>query len=207
MAQLMFWASLDVRYPWTSCEMNEHPIEPKTAASERAIDASDEHPAAVLQRVLLIIYKELLSHLEHELGSRDAALDALQDTAAKLAGRPAIGAVRHPRAYLRRMAVNLGRNGRRGMARLVLVQQGWLEGTIDEAPGPEQIVADGHELAMVVEALADLPDQRRAIFLDRYKDGLSLGEIAQLRSLHGRTVQKELKRAVDFLRDRLGREP
>ncbi|QSR19676.1 RNA polymerase sigma factor [Novosphingobium sp. KA1] len=186
--------------------MKEDPPDPRNSSLARKDDAiSNENAAVRLERILLNISGEMLSLLENELGSRDAAHEALQDTSEKLARRPVLGEVRNPRAYLWRMALNFGRNRRKAAARIVSVRQAWLDEIPDIAPDPERIAAARRELAIIVEALADLTEQRRAIFLDKFRDDLSLDDIARLRGLHRRTVQKELTRVVELLRIRLGR--
>ncbi|WP_324699804.1 sigma-70 family RNA polymerase sigma factor [Novosphingobium sp. RL4] len=186
--------------------MIEDPPDPNNSNAARKHDASpDEEPNEVLERTFLTMYRELLPYLENALGSSDAALDALQDTSEKLARRPAIDTVRDPRSYLRRMALNFGRNRRKAGARFLSVQQAWLEGIVDPAPDPEMREAARQDLAIVLDALAELPGRQRAIFFDKWRDGLALGEIAKLRGLHRRTVEKELKRAIDHLRLRVGR--
>jgi RNA polymerase sigma-70 factor (ECF subfamily) len=191
--------------------MTEDPPDPpnslKATAGSEAEPHSGNDRAAALARVLLTNYKEMQPYLEFELGSRDAAQDALQETWEKLAGGPSVGPVRNPLSYLRRMALNLGRNRLRTRIRFITLDQPLIDELADRSPDPERSAFAADELAKVMDALGELPEQRRAIFLDKFRDGLSLDEIASLRGLHRRTVQKELDRAVRFLRMRLGREP
>lgn len=194
--------------------MTEDPPDPlapsiplNSAAGSEAEPRLREDRAAALARVLLTIYKEMQPYLEFELGSREAAQDALQETWEKLAGRPSVGQVRNPQSYLRRMALNLGRNRIRARTRFTTLDQRLIDELADASPDPERSAFAADELAKVVDALAELPQQRRAIFLDKFRDGLSLDETASLRGLHRRTVQKELDRATRFLRIRIGREP
>ncbi|TCM13977.1 RNA polymerase sigma-70 factor (ECF subfamily) [Novosphingobium sp. PhB165] len=167
----------------------------------------EDTQAEALQRAFVAIYKELLASLEGPLGSRDAALDALQDASLKLASEPEIGPVRNPYAYLRRMALNLGRNRRRAVARFVPVDKTWLDAIADEEPDPERIAAARADLASTVAALDELPERRRLVFLDKWMHGLSLDEIARSRGIHRRTVQKELERTAAFLRARAAQSP
>jgi RNA polymerase sigma-70 factor (ECF subfamily) len=166
-----------------------------------ADDRTDE--AHALQRALIAIYRELAVGLERTWGSRDAALDALQDASAKLAAGARIGAVHNPRAYLRRMAFNLGQNKRRALSRSVPVDRSILDTVADDAPDPERMAASANELARALVFAQHLPEQRRTIFFLRWIDDLSTGEIADRLGLRRRTVQKELARAADFLRRRL----
>jgi RNA polymerase sigma-70 factor (ECF subfamily) len=70
----------------------------------------------------------------------------------------------------------------------------------DEAPGPERTALAKQDVGKLLGALAALPEQRREIFLARWRDDLSHREIAALFGVHKRTVQKELAKAERFLR-------
>ncbi len=159
---------------------------------------------AILERVLLLIYNELVSNLEARLGSREAALDAVQETSLKLATRPQIGPVRNPRAYLGRMALNLACNRHRTAVRYIGRNHTWFELIADEAPDPEQCAIARSDFAAAMAALDELPERRREILLARLRDDLSLDEIAATMGIHRRTVQKELERALKYLRARTG---
>lgn len=179
------------------------PDSPVSGVNPPAVTFPGEDRAAALGRILIAIHEEMQSHIAHRLGSREAAQDALQDAWLRLQGGPAIGPVTNPKAYLIRMVLNLGRNRMRGSSRLVTLDQTLIEELADAAPDPERNAAARRELAAVMELLEELPDRRRMIFLDKFRDSLSLDESARLRGVHRRTVQKELERTVKFLRVKL----
>ena len=69
--------------------------------------------AARLRGHLVEKYETLLTGLSARLGSRDQARDALQDAYVKLSSSGPQDEVRHPTAYLFRMALNIAANARR----------------------------------------------------------------------------------------------
>jgi RNA polymerase sigma-70 factor (ECF subfamily) len=149
-------------------------------------------------------YEKLRSRLAKALRSPDLAADALHDAYLKLRTCPAIGDVQRPTAYLHRMALNLASNRRRHETFFSPGQSDPAD-LVDEAPGPERVVAARHEMTRALAALDQLPPRRKAIFLARWQDDLDQAEIAARFHLHKRTVQKELSRAQLYLRARLAR--
>ncbi|HEX7856167.1 MAG TPA: sigma-70 family RNA polymerase sigma factor [Sphingobium sp.] len=146
-------------------------------------------------------YEPLLRSLTVRLQSMDAAKEALHDVYVKLSCAGPLGIVQRPSAYLLKMAVNLAKNKE--------IREAWYrqlgeveENSIaDDAPNPEQIVGAHGEIAVALKALDMLTSQRRAIFLARWRDGMPHIQIANEFGLHKRTVQKELSRAEQAIRD------
>ncbi|MDF0545207.1 RNA polymerase sigma factor [Sphingobium sp. H39-3-25] len=171
-----------------------------------------EHDAAVptgaLQRLLDAFeadYGLLHQKLTVYLKSSEAAAEALHDTYIKLRKGPSVGDLQYPRAYLFRMAINLAKNRQRGEGRESSEDDLQLHSFPDSAPDPERAATATDEMQRALEALHRLPDQRREIFLARWRDEKSQAEIALEFGLHKRTVQKELTRAEQHLRVALHR--
>ena len=162
-------------------------------------------PAIDLLQFLTKDYAHLLRRLTRRFGSIDFAADALQDVYVRLRTGPLKGKVSRPRAYLYRMAVNLGLNVARRDERSRPLEASLIENFADTAPNSERIVAGINELDFVLQELHKLPDQRKAIFLARWRDEKELAVIAGEFGLHRRTVQKELARIEKHLRVVLGR--
>jgi RNA polymerase sigma factor (sigma-70 family) len=151
-----------------------------------------------LRRVLLARYDALRAKLTQRLGSADLAGDALQDTWLRLERTGDVGAIRDPFAYLIRIASNLASNRRtveQRRARL-LEDQGEAE-LVDETPDPERIAAARSEWAAIKDALKVLPERRQAIFLAAWVEDMPHEEIAALHGVSVRTVQSEVKRAIE----------
>lgn len=73
----------------------------------------------------------------------------------------------------------------------------------DPAPSPERIAAAREELATVWAAADELAPQQRIIFLLRFAQEMSLGEIAAALELEVGTVKAHLFRAVGTVRAKL----
>jgi RNA polymerase sigma-70 factor, ECF subfamily len=99
--------------------------------------------------------------------------------------------IRNPRAWLARTAINLSINRRRR-----------------HPPPPPKIPAESRleDRALLEEALNDLSEQQRVVFLLRHEQGLPIAEIAEFLSVAPSTVGVHLTRALRALRDRLSKE-
>lgn len=151
-------------------------------------------------------YDLLLSRLTGTLRSPDAASEALHDAYLKLGRGPRIGDIRHPLAYLYRMAINLAKNRRRHEALFTPEDAVAALELADDAPDPERAVSARRTLSRVFDMLEALPAQRRQIFLAAWRDEKTQVQIAAEFGLHKRTVQKELARAERDLRAALCRD-
>jgi RNA polymerase sigma-70 factor, ECF subfamily len=160
----------------------------------------------LLRNTLLVRYDELKKRLTRRLGSEEAAGEALQDTFLRLETMTEAGPVRHPLAYLFRTALNIGINRRVSEARLLTASE--VEAIFeiaDDAPDPARIVEARSELAVVSRALGEMPLRRRQIFLASWVDGVGHRDLAQRFGVSVRTIQTELRAAVDHCAKRLHR--
>lgn len=159
----------------------------------------------VLRNLLTRSYDDLVRRLSVRLGSSELAREALQDTYVRL-DRPLPGPLRNPAAYLYRMALNAGRNRRVAEARYLTA--GEIDAILyipDEAPSPSAIVESRQELALLAAALDELPPRRRGIALAAWERSLSHKDIAAEFGISVRTVQTEIKSAMEHCARRLGR--
>lgn len=183
--------------------------EPSPPARASQIDASfrttSQSAVEELLALIEIEYEPLLTRLSAHLRSAEAAADALHDVYVKLRAGPSIGVLHNPRAYLYRMAVNSAKNRIRSDLRTVNIDDAGLPALSDDAPTPESVALASDEMSRALLALHSLPAQRQAIFLARWRDGKSQGEIAVEFGLHKRSVQKDLARAEYHLRKVLRR--
>nr|WP_087572877.1 sigma-70 family RNA polymerase sigma factor [Sphingomonas sp. CDS-1] len=145
-------------------------------------------------------YAQLLHRLTRKFGSIDFAADALQDLYVRICTGSLSSRIDKPRAYLYRMAVNLGYNLVRREKRNTPLDARMIENLVDTAPGSERVVIGISDLNFVLHELRMLPERRRAIFLARWRDEKELAAIASEFGLHRRTVQKELARTEAYLR-------
>lgn len=159
-----------------------------------------------LRQALLDGYDGFVRKLAQRLRSIDQARDAIQDTFLKLETGPDVGPVAKPAAFIMRVATNLAIDRRRTEdRRLTATEVDALIDLPDASPSPADEVEGRSELAAFTRALADLPERRRAI-LTASLDQQPRKEIARRFGVSERTVDFELKRALDHARSALQRE-
>lgn len=186
-------------------EDSEPPQPAEASELDASIQATSQRPVQQLLGLLETEYESLLIRLSAHLRSPEAAADALHDVYVKLRAEPSISDLHNPRAYLYRMAVNLARNRSRSDRHTIAIDDAGLPEFPDSAPDQESAALATDEMNRVLRALHALPAQRQAIFLAKWRDEKSQGEIAVEFGLHKRSVQKELARAEAHLRKILRR--
>lgn len=174
---------------------------------------SDSRTSArqALREVLVARYDALVRKLAVRLGSPDLADDALHDAWLRLERGPEPSAVKDPFAYVLRVALNLGSDRRRLEQRRsgILAAQGEAEGPdglLDDAPDPERVAAARSEWAAIKRALAALPERRQAIVLAAWVEGVPYDVLAERYGVTVRTIQTEVKRALEHCAAELRRE-
>jgi len=144
--------------------------------------------------------------LTRRLGSAECAGEALQETFLRLEQGGEIGPVGNPAAYLFRMAMNIAANRRVAEnRRLTVSETDKLLEIPDEAPGPFQLAESRSEIEALKRALAELPERRREIFLAAWIEELPHQVIAKRFGVTTRTIQIELRRALEHCASRLDR--
>ncbi len=164
-----------------------------------------EKDRASLLAYLAARYEELARRLSHRLGSAVSAADALQGTYVRIGQAEAIPAVTDHQAYLLRVATNLAADEHRAHQRQRLddIDIRKLLEIADDTPGPAAIVESRLTLAILTEALAELPEQCRAVFVAARLDDTPHLAIAKQYGISVRTVANEIQRALSHCADRL----
>ncbi|QEA12544.1 RNA polymerase sigma factor [Comamonas flocculans] len=151
-------------------------------------------------------YRELLNFIARAVNSRKAAADLTQESyarvlAAQQSGRP----VRNPCALLYRTARNLVVDRyRRAEVRAAAGMGASLDDRelgLEDLPGPpsrqpDAIVAERENLAAVTAVIEQLPPRCREAFILYKFDGLSYAEIAARMQISPRTVEMQLRIAM-----------
>lgn len=152
-------------------------------------------------------YRELLNFLSRAVRDRDTAADLAQESYARvLAAQQGGQSVRDPRALLYRTARNLVIDQHRRAG--VRAETSDSSPTEDDAPGldhlagprslePDTILASREDLAAVVATIDQLPPRCREVFILYKFDGLSYAEIAERMGISTRTVEMQLRIAMD----------
>jgi len=158
---------------------------------------------SLLQTLILTMRPSLVRFLRARGASPEEAEDLAQDLFLKaegLDGRP----IGEPSAYLYRMADNLFLDRRRSALRRQRREEDWAGQSGDLATTSGQIRADDelnarHQLEIIEEALATLPDRTADIFRRFRIDGERQKAIATELGISVSAVEKHLQRAYDVV--------
>jgi RNA polymerase sigma-70 factor (ECF subfamily) len=162
---------------------------------------------SVLRRTLLSHYESLARRLTRRLGSAERAAEALQNTFLKLERTESLGPIHNPEAYLLRIAVNMaGASDRAERRRLKSDEIDALLGVADPSPDPEAVLMARSDLEALRRVLLELPPRQREILLLARVEGLSGQAMAAKYAVTTRTIEIELRRALDFCAARMDRK-
>ena len=161
---------------------------------------------ADLRKLLLADYSGLDRRLTRRLGSADFASDVLQETYLRLEGMKDIGPVRSPKAYLFEIALNIANDRKRAESRRLTVDEvDRLLEIPDDRPDAARVLEDRSEIERLRSAIAELPERRRQVLLLSRVEGMPNREIAKLFGVTVRTIEIDLKQAVEHCAERLQR--
>lgn len=141
---------------------------------------------------------ELIAFVMRKVGSHAQASDIVQETYLKFIGRSPAGQVHNPRAFLYRIARNLIIDGQRHDR----ITGRYVSTNIEIAdvackmPSPERVISGKQELALLKQAVLDLPPRCREVFILRKFEGLSQSEIAEKLAISRNMVEKHLRKAL-----------
>lgn len=119
----------------------------------------------------------------------DAGEEIAQDTYLRVHGYAPRGPVRQPRNLLMRIALNLASNLARKRSREVLAEPG---DTAFARPVP----STQEQGVLFAEMLLALPPKLRDVFVLNHVRGLTYREIAQLRGISEKAVEKRMSQAI-----------
>lgn len=161
------------------------------------MDDFDEFVAGNLEQLLKTAYL-----ITWDAGEAE---DLVQECLFKVARRwPRVRRMEQPRAYARRILVNLALDGSRGRAR----RRSELEGAPAAADDPARDVLAGLETrAELLDALARLTPRQRSVLVLRYFNDLTEAETAELLGFSPGTVKSNASRGLARLREVLAPMP
>jgi len=142
--------------------------------------------------------KELLTFAGWRVGDF-AAEDLVQETYLRLLQHPEPSSIINPRAYLYKVAANLGFDyHRKDSVRSKHSETDEVEADelISPLPGPEALMEGELLLRNCLAALKTLPEVYRHVFLLNRIDGLTHAEIADALQLPRRTVERYCAKAL-----------
>ncbi len=190
-------------------------IQPYLDVSERindVVDAgavlSDDGKAIVLRDYLAANYERLYRRLLRHLGSPDQAGDCLHDAWLRLGEMTMPATVRHPEAYVYRVACNLAmdrlRSGRSWQSFGDAGEE--MEALVDPLPGPDLVAEARSELAAVERAIRCLPGRHQHVLMDLRINELTRLEVAALYGLSLRRIDTILHQALDYCAQHAGQQ-
>ncbi|MEP9359947.1 RNA polymerase sigma factor [Sphingomonas sp. KR3-1] len=160
-----------------------------------------------LKENLTAHYSEFARRLGVRLGSRDLAHETLAELFIKIEAAANPPAPRNPRAYLYRMAINLATDRRRSEARhLSRADVDALLDVPDPSPDALREAEARSEIDALRLALRELPERQREVLLASRLERTSNAELALRYGVSTRTVETDLKRAVEHCSQRLERK-
>jgi RNA polymerase sigma-70 factor (ECF subfamily) len=148
---------------------------------------------------------QLERYLRKRLSSHDDAQELAQEAFLRLLRMNRDGYVRHPQAYLYRIARNLVHELYSGTAVDPLANAGDLETLQAVDLTPDEIVDQARKLKAIEKALAELPPKCQAVVLLSWQRGLTQQKIADHLHLSRSMVQKYLAKGLAHCRKRLVR--
>jgi RNA polymerase sigma factor (sigma-70 family) len=148
------------------------------------------------------VYRRLLGTVRRRLGSQDAE-DVVQDAYLRLVAARDGSSIRNSDAFLQTVTQNLVRDRGRAAAVRAAVS-GDAEREV-RCPQPDvvRVISSREQLAVLEQALAELPPKRRAALVLRRFDGMSHAAIADTLGLSVSMVEKHIRIALDHCRHRL----
>jgi RNA polymerase sigma-70 factor (ECF subfamily) len=160
----------------------------------------------VFSRVLEDAGAGLRGYVRGQLSSADAADDAVQETFLRMLRYRDVKDAGEIRALLFRVAANVvADNYRHAKARrtdahcpLDSLQ------LASSAPAPERVFSARQDLAVIKQAIGNLPPRCRQVFLLHRFEGLSYREIAQRLGISSRTVENQIAHALTVCRRAIG---
>jgi len=152
-------------------------------------------------------YREpLLRYLRGLLARRADAEDVLQETYARLLGVDTLDRTpTRARAYVFKIATNLVNDRFRGRVEHSVADVAADSALFGAEESPEGIVDFAQGLEIVRRTLLDLKPRCRQVFLLRAAEDLSYEAIADRLGISKRTVEREMKHALDVCQKRLRR--
>ena len=153
----------------------------------------------ILQNVLTSDYDGIVRKLTRKFGNADFARETLHETFARLDSISDKTTLQNPKDYLFRVAINVGKNLRRGER--VRATAGEIEAFFDipdEMPGPAQTVEARSDMNALLSLLAELPPRTRTVFEAVLFHDTPYAQISADLGVSLRTVERDVQRAIEY---------
>lgn len=158
-----------------------------------------------LRDLLVADYERLCRSLALRLKSKDSASEVLHETFLRLDRMSSDAQVQSPKDYIFRAAINIAKNRHKAEnCRATAAQVEAILDIRDEAPDPARIVEARSEIEALKRVLRELPARRREILNAISIEGIPPREVAARLQVSLRTVELDLKQALEHCAERLG---
>ena len=155
----------------------------------------------------------LLSYFLRRVRDRAQAEDLVQDALLRVIRASECEVIVHPESYVFKVAANLLKDSRRHALRHPTVTSaaieedvgGEVEETLVDERSPERVLDGETSLAQVLQALSELSELTRNVFILFRLEHMKQKDIATLYGIAQSTVEKHVMRAVLHLARRCGR--
>lgn len=149
----------------------------------------------------------LFRYFRRRVSPPEDAHDLVQEVFLRLSRRADLGSIRRVDSYLFRVAANVLADRYRRQARQpaeVVFYDDSLHAQADFSP--ERVLSGRQDLERLIEALAELPERTRQIFVLYHLEQVRQKDIAERLGMPLSTLEKHMARANRFLRKRLDRD-
>lgn len=154
-----------------------------------------------LRQSLIARYTHLRRRLERTIGSREDAADALQETWIRIGGVGNGVSVNNDEAYLLRMATHIAIDSyKQRNSLLTAMDLDALSHIADDTYDTQRCAWARITTAQLLAVLQDMPIRQRTILMASRVDGLTYAQIAKQYNISVSLVNKEMMRALDYLR-------
>jgi RNA polymerase sigma factor (sigma-70 family) len=146
-------------------------------------------------------YGPLASFFRKRTHRSEEVQDLVQQVFLRLAQSPRIDEIRNPEGYIFQTAANaLKDQARRRSVRERFAAQQLQNGDAQRTEfSPERVLEAREAVSNVAEALRQLPERTRDVFVLRCFEGLKFAEIGQLQDISVRAVEKHMAKAMVHL--------
>lgn len=152
---------------------------------------------------------ELVAYASGIVGDRSRAEDVVQEAWLRFSAVVDGRILDEPIGYLYRIVRNLAVDGRRRMIREARVLDPCTDSVFlraaDDRPGPEAEAVANSDLALLAQAMAELPERTRIALEMRRHGGFKLREIADHLGVSVTLAHTIVAEGIDYCRDRMAR--
>ncbi len=153
---------------------------------------------AGLRRQLVENYGGLIRQLTRRLGSSDVAYEAPHETFLRLDRVTDDVPVQSPADYLFRAAINVAKDRQKAVNyRMAVSELDALLEVSDDGPDPARVIEARSEIEALKRALAQLPERPRRVLCSMSMEGKSAREVAADLQVSIRTVESDLRSALN----------